>query len=165
MEYTLPSRRHEISAVNGITILDNYCSSPGELDKTLEMMQMLNYDRLKLLISVNKNESWGDGRDTLKIINQWSDMLGISESVLCGCLDIDDKITPMAISDVRKIKKSAGNSLQVKYFDKLQEAIEYLNMNIKAGDMVLLAGGDEMDSAKELLKKHILNSNAAKVLH
>jgi UDP-N-acetylmuramoyl-L-alanyl-D-glutamate--2,6-diaminopimelate ligase len=151
LSYTLPSRRYEISDVKGITVLDNYCSSAEDLDKTLEGLQLLNYSKLGLLVSVNKNENWQDRESIIEVLKQWSSIIGIKEVVLCGCIDINEKIAPLSINDIRRFKKSLNDLVEIRYFDKLQNAIEYITANIKDGDLLVLAGGDEMNSAKTLL--------------
>jgi UDP-N-acetylmuramoyl-L-alanyl-D-glutamate--2,6-diaminopimelate ligase len=154
----LPSRRYEISDVKGITVLDNYCSSAEDLDKTLEGLQLLNYSKLGLLVSVNKNENWQDRESIIEVLKQWSSIIGIKEVVLCGCIDINEKIAPLSINDIRRFKKSLNDLVEIRYFDKLQNAIEYITANIKDGDLLVLAGGDEMNSAKTLLE-HQLKSD------
>ncbi|OGO79035.1 MAG: hypothetical protein A2Y23_14425 [Clostridiales bacterium GWB2_37_7] len=150
--YVSPSRRFEISDIKGIRILDNYCSSAGDLDKTLEGLQLLNYNTLGLLLSVNKTEDWQDMNSIIRVMNQWSSILGIHEVVMCGCIDINEKITPLSINDIRKFKKALNDLPQIRYFDKLQNAIAYMSTYIKDGDLLVLAGGDEMNNAKGILE-------------
>jgi UDP-N-acetylmuramoyl-L-alanyl-D-glutamate--2,6-diaminopimelate ligase len=159
--YVSPSRRFQISNVNGITILDNYCSTLGDLDKTLDGLQLLNYNKLGLLISVNKNEDWQEQEGIIRVLNQWSSILGLKEVVICGCVDVDEKIPPLSINDIRRFKKALNDLMEVRYFDKLQNAIEYLTGCIKTGDLLTLAGGDEMNKAKAMLEyqlKHVLEN-------
>lgn len=150
--YVAPSRRFEISEIQGITVLDNYCGSIGELDKTLEGIQLLNYNKLRLILAVNKNESEQSIEDLLKLMSQWSGVLGIDEVILCGCLDINDKVVPFSINDIRRLKKALNSIVQIKYFDKLQDAIENLVMSINEGEMLIIAGGEEMNNAKALIE-------------
>lgn len=150
--YVAPSRRFEISDMQGVTVLDNYCSNIGELDRTLEGIQLLNYNRLKIILAVNKNEREQSIEDLVKLMGQWSNILGLDELILCGCLDINDKVIPLSISDVRMLKKVLSSFVQIKYFDKLQDAVEDIVMSINEGEMLILAGGEEMNSAKNLLE-------------
>jgi UDP-N-acetylmuramoyl-L-alanyl-D-glutamate--2,6-diaminopimelate ligase len=163
--YVAPKRRFEISDSQGITVLDNYCTGIGELDKTLEGIQLLNYNKLSLVLAVNKNTREQSMEDLVKLMSQWSGMLGINELILCGCLDINDKITPLSINDVRMLKKALNSIIQIRYFDKLQDAIENIAMSSKEGEMIILAGGEEMNSAKTLLEYQIKQVKTNQVFH
>lgn len=153
--YVAPSRRFEISAIQGVTVLDNYCSSIGELDKTLEGIQLLNYNKIRLILSVYKNESEQSIGDLVKLMTQWSSIIGMDEVILCGCLDINGKVIPLSINDVRRIKKALNSIVKIKYFDMLQDAIENIVLSMNEGEMFILAGGEEMNSAKTLLENQI----------
>jgi len=153
--YVAPSRRFEISAIQDITVLDNYCSSIGELDKTLEGIQLLNYNKIRLVLAVNKNEGEQSIEDLVKLMSQWSSILGLDEVILCGCLDINGKVIPLSINDVRRLKKALSTIVKIKYFDKLQDAIENIVASMNEGEMLILAGGEEMNSAKTLLEYQI----------
>jgi UDP-N-acetylmuramoyl-L-alanyl-D-glutamate--2,6-diaminopimelate ligase len=153
--YVAPGRRYEMSVVGEITLLDNYCSTPGDLDKTLESIQLLNYNKLILMLSISKNEDWQDVSSVAKVISQWNNVLNISEVILCGCIDINENITPYTINDIRKIKKLLKLHLTVKYFDELLTSMDYLTETVKENDMVILAGGDELNGAKEMFKQQL----------
>ena len=165
LSYVAPSRRFEISDVQGITLLDNYCSSIGELDKILEGIQLLNYNKLVLVLSVNKREGEQNIEDLVKLMSQWSGILGISELILCGCLDINDNVIPLSINDVRMLKKALSNFVQIKYFDKLQDAIGNLVITVNEGEMLILAGGEEMNNAKTLLEYQMKQERQKKAFH
>lgn len=162
VSYVAPSRRFEISDIQGVTVLDNYCSSIGELDKTLEGIQLLNYNKLRLVLAVNKNESEQSIEDLIKLMSQWCSILGIDEVILCGCLDINSKVIPLSINDVRRLKKALNSFVQIKYFDKLQDAIENIVVSVNEGEMLILAGGEEMNSAKSLFEYQIKQENIKK---
>lgn len=163
--YIAPYRRFELSVIQGITVLDNYCSSAGELDKTLEGIQLLNYNKLRLLLAANKNESSDYVDNTVKVVCQWGSILGMEEVVICGCLDINNILEPLSINDIRKLKKALKGLVQVKYIEKLQDAIEYISLRVKESDMLVLAGGEEMNNAKMLLGEQLKMNKAIKALH
>jgi UDP-N-acetylmuramoyl-L-alanyl-D-glutamate--2,6-diaminopimelate ligase len=165
ISYLAPSRRFEISDIQGVTVLDNYCSSAGDLDKTLEGIQVLNYNKLRLLLAVNKNDGEESWADIVKLMSQWSGILGITEVILCGCLDVNDKSIPLSIHDVRRLKKDLNEFVQIKYLDKLQDAIESIAENVNEGEMLILAGGDEMNSAKSQLDQFLKLEKAKKSLN
>ncbi|MDF2521880.1 MAG: murE1 [Clostridia bacterium] len=152
-KYSSPERRFEISAINGISILDNYCSSPGDLDKAFEGIQMLSFSRLFVIQSINKAVSWEELKGYIKVYNQWYDLLGISEVVFTGCVDADSEIEPLSLHDIRVIKKELKDHIKIKYIESLSEAAQYTAAAAKAGTLVVLAGDDCMSSAKEQLGK------------
>ena len=98
-------------------------------------------------------------------MSQWSSILGIKELVLCGCLDINDKVIPLSINDVRMIKKTLSDFVQIKYFDKLKDAIENIAMSTNEGEMIILAGGEEMNGAKTLLEAQIKQGKLKQAIH
>ena len=165
INYMSPSRRFEISNIQGVTVLDNYCSNAGDIDKTLEGIQLLNYKNLKLLLAVNKNEGEQNTSDMVKLMSQWSSILGIDEVVLCGCLDVNDKVIPLSINDVRRLKRELNGFIQIKYIDKLKDAIEDIAVNVDMGEMLILSGGDEMNSAKALLEERLKQERVKKSFH
>jgi UDP-N-acetylmuramoyl-L-alanyl-D-glutamate--2,6-diaminopimelate ligase len=162
--YAAPSRRFEISDIQGATVLDNYCSSIGDLDKTLEGIQLLNYNKLRLVLAVNKNESEQNMEDLVKLMSQWSSILGLNEVILCGCLDINEEVTPLSINDLRRLKKALNRFAQIKYFDKLQDAIQNIAASINEGEMLVFAGGESMNSARALLEYEVKQESLNKSL-
>lgn len=163
--YQAPSRRFEISNVQGVTILDNYFSSTSELDKILEGIQLLSYNKLRMLLAVNKKESEENPEDIIKLLSQWNSILDLDEVVLCGCTDINEHVVPLSINDIRKIKKGLNSIVAIKYLDNLQEALDNLTFDIKDGDMLIMAGGDELNTAKPLLEQKIRLELSKKILH
>ena len=152
LSYVTPSRRFEISDVKGITVLDNYCIGIGELDKTFDGIQLLNYNKIRLVAAVSKNESEQIIEDLVKLFSQWSGILGLDEVILCGCVDINALGIPLSINDLRKLKKALNGVIQIKYYDRLQDAIESVAHSIQESEMLILAGGEEMNSAKTMLE-------------
>ncbi|MDF2591035.1 MAG: murE1 [Clostridia bacterium] len=163
--YVAPKRRFEISDFHGATVLDNYCTSIGELDKTFEGIQLLNYNKLRLVLAVDKYTRGQSIEDLVKLMSQWSGILGINELLLCGCIDINDKIIPPSINDVRMLKKALSDFVQIKYFDKLQDTVENVAMSLREGEMIILAGGEEMNGAKTLLEYQIKQEKLKQAHH
>lgn len=157
--YEAPNRRYELDAAADINILDHYCCNEGELDKTFELLQTLHYSDLFVLLSINKSEGWA-GIDSLrKVFEEWKSMLGISEVVFCGATDTVEEVEPLSINDIRKLKKSFSDLCTVKYIETLEEASMYIAAKAKQGDMLLLAGGDELNHAKKFIKQHLNKLN------
>jgi|GEM_PF-756663 len=163
--YVSPGRRFEISSKQGITILDNYCSSAGELDRTFEGMQLLNYNRLTLLLAINKGEGWRNIDSMIQVLSQWNDILKFHEVVLCGCIDMNEHIVPLPISDIRKLKKALSQVLPLKYYEKLKDAIEYVHAGTEDGDMLVLAGAEELNQARAMLEQQQKRKDSYKSLH
>lgn len=145
-------RRFEVTYIKDVSILDNYGCSPGDLDKTFEEVQMLNYNRLLVLMST---DGWREIEGYIKVFNQWSELLGITGLVLTGCADIDKEAVPISIHDIRIFKRELKNRIKVKYIDSLEEAVKYFAAKTKAGDLLVLVGSDTMNTAKKLLKDEL----------
>lgn len=149
--YRPPQRRFELTVYGAATILDNCCSSAEELDKLLEAAQGLNYQKMKLMISVNRSEEAFSLENILKVLNQWSDVLSISDVVFCGCTDINDKLQPLTLHEIRHLNKVMNSIMKTKYFDKLGEAAEFMRKKLEPGDLLILAGGDEMNTSRSMV--------------
>jgi UDP-N-acetylmuramoyl-L-alanyl-D-glutamate--2,6-diaminopimelate ligase len=161
--YSGLERRFEISSIKDISILDNYCSTSGDLDNTFDGIQILNYNRLLTLQAINESSDWEEIQGYIKVYNQWNDLLGIKEVVLTGCTDIESDIMPLSIHDIRMIKKELKEHIKIKYIDNLSEAVQYLAEKMKAGDLLVLAGDSTMNSAKKMIIDEI--RKPADILH
>ncbi len=149
--YRPPHRRFELTAHGEVTILDNCCSSAGELDKLLESAQGLNYRKIKMMISVNRSEETFALESILQVLSQWSDVLGVSDVVFCGCTDINDELQPLTLHEIRHLNKAMNSIAKVKYFDKLGDAAEFMKKKLEPGDLLILAGGDEMNTSRSMM--------------
>lgn len=152
MTYIGLERRFKVSAINGVCIVDNYSSSPGDLDKTFEGVQMLNFSRLLVLMSTN---DWEEIEGYIKVFNQWSEVLGIEEVILTGCVDIDSEAVPISIHDIRTLKRELNDCINIRYIDSLQEAVKYFAAKTKTGDLLVLVGSNTMNTAKKQLKDEL----------
>ncbi|MGB7604856.1 MAG: Mur ligase family protein [Lutisporaceae bacterium] len=152
MTYNGLERRFKVSGIKGVCIVDNYSSSPGDLDKTFEGVQMLNYSRLLVLMSTS---DWEEIQGYIKVFNQWSELLGIAGVILTGCVDIDREAVPISIHDIRTLKRELKDCIKVKYIDSLQEAVKDFAAKTKAGDLLVLVGSNTMNTAKKQLKDEL----------
>lgn len=166
--YNMPNRRFEINAVKDVYLFDNYCNNEGELDKTLEAVQMLHYNKLDVILSINKNDDWKSIDEIVKVFAQWSDILRISEIILTGSIDMGSELTPWSITDIRRLKKSLLSFVSVKYLENLKDALQHAASKARAGDMLVLTGGDGMNGAKELIERQLIQEKSIvdmKILH
>lgn len=149
--YKPPHRRFELISHGEVTILDNCCSGAGELDKLLEATQGLSFQRVKMILSINKSgESYGL-ESILQVLSQWSSVLRISDVAFCGCTDIDKELQPLSIHETRYLSKSMSSVAKTKYFDKLKDAAEFMRKKLEPGDLLILAGGDEMNTSRSMM--------------
>jgi UDP-N-acetylmuramoyl-L-alanyl-D-glutamate--2,6-diaminopimelate ligase len=153
--YKPPHRRFELIAHGEVTLLDNCCSGAGELDKLLEATQGLNFQRIKMILSIHKSGETYELQNILEVLGQWSGVLRISDVVFCGCMDIDSELQPLSIQETRYLSKSMTSIAKMKYFDKLKDAAEFMRKKLEPGDLVILAGGHEMNGARSMMTTQI----------
>lgn len=157
-EYSVPERHFEKIFEIGFTIIDNYCDTPPDFKAAFESIQILSYENLYLVISVNQDSNMHIQRDKVQMISEWAKMLKCREVILTSCMDGDKGIEEFPLKNIRIYKRVLKeHNILFRYYHLLQHSLEHALSNIKKGDLLILLGGDEMNKAKKLVK-HYLNS-------
>ena len=142
-KFTGVGRRFDIKGmVNDITVIDDYGHHPAEIRATLEAARLGKFNRLLVLFQPHRytrtQHLWDDFRrafnqaDLLVLI----DIYAASEAAIPG-------ITSEALANAIL---EAGHK-NVHYFRSMQEAIEFLLREARAGDAILTVGAGNVSRA------------------
>ena len=142
-KFTGVGRRFDVKGVvNDITVIDDYGHHPAEIRATLEAARLGKFNRLLVLFQPHRftrtQHLWDDFRrafnqaDLLVLI----DIYAASEAALPG-------ITSEALANAIL---EAGHK-NVHYFRSMQEAIEFLLREARAGDAILTIGAGNVSRA------------------
>ena len=142
-KFTGVGRRFDVKGVvNDITVIDDYGHHPAEIRATLEAARLGKFNRLLVLFQPHRftrtQHLWDDFRrafnqaDLLVLI----DIYAASEAAIPG-------ITSEALANAIL---EAGHK-NVHYFRSMQEAIEFLLREARAGDAILTIGAGNVSRA------------------
>jgi UDP-N-acetylmuramate--alanine ligase len=141
--FTGVGRRFEIrGTVRGITLIDDYGHHPVEIRATLEAARGCQYDRLLVLFQPHRYTRtqylWDD---FCRAFNQ-ADILVVTDIYAASETPIRD-ITAQALAEAIR---AAGHK-NVFYCSTVQEGIERLLREVKAGDALLTIGAGNVNRA------------------
>jgi UDP-N-acetylmuramate--alanine ligase len=141
--FTGVGRRFEIRVtVGGITLIDDYGHHPAEIRATLEAARICRYERLLVLFQPHRYTRtkmlWEDfctafNQADILIV---TDIYAASETPIAG-------VTSEGLVDAIR---AAGHK-HVVYHSTLQESIEYLLRQARAGDAILTIGAGNVNRA------------------
>ena len=136
-------RRFEIKAhIAGITLIDDYGHHPAEIRATLEAARGCHYDRLLVLFQPHRysrtQHLWDD---FCRAFNQ-ADLLVLTDIYPAGESPVDGISSEALVAAIR----AAGHK-NVVYCPTLQEAVDYLHREARAGDAVLAIGAGNVNRA------------------
>jgi UDP-N-acetylmuramate--alanine ligase len=142
-DFTGVGRRFEIrGTVRGITLIDDYGHHPVEIRATLEAARGCQYDRLLVLFQPHRYTRtqylWDD---FCRAFNQ-ADILVVTDIYAASETPIRD-ITAQALAEAIR---AAGHK-NVFYCSTVQEGIERLLREVKAGDALLTIGAGNVNRA------------------
>lgn len=138
-------------------VVDDYCSTPVDLNETLEAIQILNYSRLLIVFSPGSGVSMEDHHENAEILLNWAKVLGCKELILSSGMEevvidasVQSKIIRLYRSELKK------DEIPVRYYHLPQHAVENALKRADYGDLILVIGGEEMIPAEDMLKEKLL---------
>lgn len=153
--YKAPARHFQKIYEGDFVIIDNYCGSIYDFNAAFESMQILNYEKLILIISISPDTSMSFHREKARLIAEWAKMLKCKEIILTSCMDGDLRIGELPLKSIRIYKRIfKENDIHFRYYHLLQHAIDRGLSLVDKKELLMLMGSDEMNSAKGLLYKH-----------
>jgi UDP-N-acetylmuramate--alanine ligase len=145
--FTGVGRRFEIkSTVNGVTVVDDYGHHPAEIRATLEAARACNYKRLLVLFQPHRftrtQHLWDE---FCRAFNQ-ADLLVLTDIYAASEPPIEG-ITGAALAEAIR---AAGHK-NVIYRSSMQEGIELLLQEARAGDAIMTVGAGSVSRASDEL--------------
>ena len=140
-------RRFDVKgAVNDITVVDDYGHHPAEIRATLEAARSCKFNRLLVLFQPHRYT---------RTQHLWSDFsLAFNQADILALLDIysagETPIPGITSAALANTIREAGHK-NVNYFESMQNAIEFLLREARAGDAILTIGAGNVSRASNEL--------------
>jgi UDP-N-acetylmuramate--alanine ligase len=140
-------RRFDVKgAVNDITVVDDYGHHPAEIRATLEAARACKFNRLLVLFQPHRYT---------RTQHLWSDFsLAFNQADILALLDIysagETPIPGITSAALANTIREAGHK-NVNYFESMQNAIEFLLREARAGDAILTIGAGNVSRASNEL--------------
>ena len=141
-------RRFELKGVkNGVTVIDDYAHHPTEIKATLSAAK--NYPHKKIYCVFQPHTY----SRTLSLFDDFSNSFyDMDNLILADIYAAREKDTGVISSDMLgdKIREHHVNCINIHNFD---EIVDYLNLNLKEGDILLTMGAGDVVNVGEMFLK------------
>jgi len=154
--YKAPARHFQKIYDGEFTVIDNYCSSMKDYTAAFDSLQVLSYDDLILIISVDQSQNAAFHEEKARLITEWAGLLKCKEMILTSCMDGSNRIGELPIKSIRIYKRVFRESdLTFRYYHLLQHSIERGLSVIKKRGLLVMLGSEEMNIAHKLLQRQL----------
>jgi len=139
-------RRFELIFEDDIKIIDDHFANYGNINVTLETLQMMDYNNLHLVYAIRGGRGVTVNRENAEAIAEWAPRLGLDQVIATTSVshvDEKDVVSEQERIVFEEVMKKAG--LEVEIYEELPDAIARGLAKAAADDVVLLAGCQGMD--------------------
>ncbi len=139
-------RRFELIFEDDIKVIDDHFANYGNINVTLETLQMMDYNNLHLIYAIRGGRGVTVNRENAKGIAEWAPGLGLNKVIATisrSHTDEKDLVAEEEQAVFKEVMEKAG--LDVEIYEELPDAIARGLENAAPGDVILLAGCQGMD--------------------
>ncbi len=139
-------RRFELIFEDNYKVIDDHFANSGNIDVTLETLQMMDYNKLHLVYAIRGSRGVTVNRENAESIVRWAAKLGLDRVIATTSTDTvghKDTVTDEELQTYKTVLKD--NGLQTEIYETLEEAISRGLSAAGKNDVVLLAGCQGMD--------------------
>ncbi len=139
-------RRFELIFEDDIKVIDDHFANYGNINVTLETLQMMDYKNLHLVYAIRGGRGISVNRENAEAIASWAPRLGLEKVIATTSVShVSDK--DMVSEEERQVFATVMHKAGIKteIYDQLPEAIACGLGETRAGDVLLLAGCQGMD--------------------
>jgi UDP-N-acetylmuramoyl-L-alanyl-D-glutamate--2,6-diaminopimelate ligase len=139
-------RRFEIIFEDDFKIIDDHFANTGNINVTLETLQQMDYQKLKLVYAIRGSRGPTVNKENAEVIAAWAPKLGLTEitaSLSKSHVTEKDHVLDEELVVFQEVMADAG--IKVHLFEELPDAIAYAIADIGTDDVMLLAGCQGMD--------------------
>ncbi len=139
-------RRFELIFEDDFKVIDDHFANYGNINVTLETLQMMDYNRLHLVYAIRGGRGVTVNRENAEAIAEWAPRLGLDKVIATTSVSHTDKkdvVTEEEKAVYETVMKEA--ELKTEIFNELPDAIASGLENAGPDDVVLLAGCQGMD--------------------
>lgn len=149
-------RRFELIFEDDIKVIDDHFANYGNINVTLETMQMMDYKNLHLVYAIRGGRGVTVNRENAEAIAEWAPKLGLDEIIATTSVSHTDEKDVVGSEEravFEKVMEEAG--LKTEIYEELPEAIARGLAQADRGDVVLLAGCQGMDYGASICLEQI----------
>ena len=149
-------RRFELIFEDNFKVIDDHFANSGNIDVTLETLQMMDYKKLHLVYAIRGSRGVTVNRENAEAIVRWASKLGLEQVIATTSTDYvgpKDTVTNEELQVYKNVLKD--NGLQTEIYPTLEEAISRGLSAAGTDDVVLLAGCQGMDYGATVCLKQI----------
>lgn len=157
-EFNGVERRFQYIYEDDIVIIDDHFANKGNINVTLETLKYMDYKNLHLVYAIRGSRGVTVNKENAETIAQWKEKLGIHKIISTRSIgDVTSKDIVLDEEEMIFNKIMKDNDIEVVFFEKLKDAINYSIDESVEDDIIMLAGCQGMDHggriALELLKE------------
>ncbi len=139
-------RRFELIFEDDFMVLDDHFANSGNINVTLETLQMMNYEKLHLVYAIRGSRGVTVNRENAEALVYWAPKLGLDKIIATTSsshVGEKDLVTADELKVYKKVIAQAG--LKTEIYEELPDAIAAGLKETNKGDVLLLAGCQGMD--------------------
>lgn len=138
--------------ISNFALIDHCCTSISDYSAAFDSIQTLDYKNIFIIASIDSGVDIESHKKICDIICQWSNALKVSKVILTGCMDYRS-IDEFEGKKESKLYQRQLNVNEIKndYYSNLEEAINETTDRISDGDLLLILGGEELDTAQKTI--------------
>ncbi|OPJ55158.1 Mur ligase family protein [Alkalithermobacter paradoxus] len=139
-------RRFEIIFEDEFKIIDDHFANPGNINITLETLQKMKYNNLKLVYAIRGNRGPIVNKENAQMIAKWAPKLDMNEIIVTlskSHVTEKDRVQDEELIAFQRVMSEQG--IKVHLYEELSDAIEYALSGIGNDDVLMLAGCQGMD--------------------
>ncbi len=149
-------RRFELIFEDDIKVLDDHFANYGNINVTLETLQMMEYNNLHLVYAIRGGRGVTVNRENAEAIAEWAPRLGLEKVIATTSVshvDEKDVVSEEERLVFKTVMEKAG--LNTEIYEELPAAIGRGLENAAPGDVILLAGCQGMDYGASICLEQI----------
>ncbi len=145
-EFRGVERRFELIFEDDFKVIDDHFANSGNIDVTLETLQMMDYSKLHLVYAIRGSRGVTVNRENAEAIAHWAARLNLDRIIATdsiGHVGEKDLVTAEERQTFEAVMNEAG--IRTEIYSSLPEAITAGLAETGTGDVLLLAGCQGMD--------------------
>lgn len=160
-EFKGVERRFEYIFEEDFLIIDDHFANVKNINITLETLSKIPRNNLHIVYAIRGNRGVTVNKENAQALVSWKEKLGLEEIIATksiGSVTIKDKVSDEEEEVFKEIINESGIKLHL--FDSLKDAIKYSLIDVKNGDIVLLAGCQGMDYGGGIALNHLAETRS-----
>ena len=146
------SRRFEFIYEDDFKIIDDHFANPGNINVTMQTIDYMDFKDLHLLYAIRGNRGPDINRENAETLSKWLKELKITKIMATNSRSHTTEKDKVTDEETKAFVEALENEgIEVELFEELPDAIQASLRQAKSDDLVLLAGCQGMDPAKEIV--------------